>query len=163
MAEHIWTILSTKAVVDSHTNNLSLFDVLERITLSGPGPTQYKKGTTVLIPFSFSLITLWTRSDSKKPEKTKIRVTLFAPDKKSLFSHEPEIDLTKHQNRRVILNFKNFHLRGPGIYSYKVDMEKKGRKGNIWKNVANIPFEVIFDLEPKKSKTAKVLEIPIPV
>ncbi len=155
MAKHVWSIISNKAVVDNHTNNLSLFDVLERITISGPGPAKYKKGSTIIIPFIFSITTLWTRSVFNKPEIVNTRATLFAPDKKSLYRIETEIDLLKYQNRRNILNFRQFHLKGPGVYNFKIDLERKKNSGNAWQNVANLPIEVIFDLEGKLTKTQK--------
>jgi len=156
MAEHIWSVLSTKTVVDSLTNNLSLFDILERVVLSGPGPAEYKKGSTVLIPFSFTLTTYWTRSDPKKPEMVKTRITLLAPDKKSVYSREVDINLVDHRNSRGIFNFNNFPLSGSGTYTYKIDMEKKRGKGSNWKNMASIPFEIIFNLKPSVSENSIV-------
>lgn len=150
MAEHIWSILSSKAVIDSQTNQLSLFDVLEQINLSGTGPQKYQKGTEALIPLNPSLTTFWVRSDLEKPEKVKTRLRIIAPDKQCLYTREDEVDLTAHRRHRAIATFQGFRLRGPGVYKYLIDMGKKGEKGKNWKNVATIPFEVIFDLQSNK-------------
>jgi len=155
VAEHIWSILSEKTVIDSGSNLLSIFDVLEQVNLSGAGPQEYKKGDSFLIPIRFSLASLWVRSDSEKPEKVKTRINIVAPDKKTLASQEIEIDLTKKRRGRGILNSKNLFFNGPGIYQFKVDIEKKKGKGKSWKNVASVPLEVIFDLPPSKPKSKK--------
>jgi len=155
MAEHIWSVLSEKAVIDSESNLVSLFDILEQIKLSGPGPQKFKKGDSVLLPLRFTLTTLWVRSDSKKSEKVKTRIKIVAPDKKNLATQELEIDLIKNKRGRGIINSKEFLFKGPGIYQFKVDLEVKRGKKKIWKNVASIPLEVAIDLSPSKPKLKK--------
>jgi len=155
MAEHIWSILSNKTMIDRTSNTLSLFEVLEQVNLTGSGPIKYEKGSEVVIPFNYSLTTLWIRSDSKKPEKAKSRITLLTPDNKTPYSQEIKIDLTNHKKRRNILDFQSLIIRGPGVYIYKIELEVKKGRGKAWKSVAKIPFDMIFDTQPDKPKSKK--------
>ncbi len=148
MAKHVWTILSNKTMIDRTSNAISLIDVIEQINLSGSGLNEYKKGREVVIPFNYSLATLWIRSDPKKPEKVNSRTTLFTPDNKISYSQEIEIDLTNHQRRRSIIDFRSLPLSGPGTYKYKIEQ----KAGKNWKTVATFPFDVFFDLSPDEPK-----------
>jgi len=149
MAKHIWSILSKRTIIDRDSNLLSFYDVLEAINLSGPGPKEYKKGSEVNISLDHSLTTFWVGSVLEVQEKINTRVTIIAPDKKIINRKMIEIDLTKQKRHRSIMNFRNFIVRGPGTYNYKVDIEVKKNKRKSWRNVANIPMEVIFHSNPQ--------------
>jgi len=144
MAEHAWSVLCTKSVVDKQSNNISLFDVIEQIRVKPPESSVYEEGSVVLVPFNFALVSLWIRSDPSKPEKFRARINLKTPVAE-IVGFEEEIDLTKHRRARSISNFQDFPVSGPGQYFYKVNIEIiKGKKAS-WKNVANIPVEIIFE------------------
>jgi len=145
MAEHIWSVLALKTIVDKDTNTLSLMDVLETITVSGEGPAKYKKGEKVNIYLASVLTTFWTRSDKKKPESSEYRVSIYDPDKKKIGSNMIKLDLSKTLRVRSQLGFKVFPMRGFGSYEYKVEMKVKKGKKETWKKVALLPVEVVYN------------------
>jgi hypothetical protein len=70
MAEHLWTILCNKALVDPVTQNLFLLEVLEELQIHGldtlPPPPA---GEPNSIAATWHVITVWRRSDPNKGER----------------------------------------------------------------------------------------------
>jgi hypothetical protein len=60
MIDHVWTILCSRAVIDRDTNNMSLLEVIEQLTLGDASPPVEGEG---LAPIQLELVTLWTRRE----------------------------------------------------------------------------------------------------
>src|SRR3989338_5214550 len=66
MINHLWSIACSRTSVDRESNNISLFEVLEQLTLSG-GPIQPgKKG---VVPILFEIVSLWTKEHENETIK----------------------------------------------------------------------------------------------
>jgi len=133
MIEHIWSILGTKTIVDSETNNISIIEMIEELTVQNftkPG----------IIQIDYEIVTSWFRENAKKEETIEYKINLVTPsgkDKggpevKNIF--EPGI---QRNRSRVIL--KSFPLEELGIHRFKIYL--KGQKGK-YKEVAFIPITV---------------------
>ena len=135
MLEHIWSVLCSRSVIDSETNNVSIQDVVEQITINDK-PTE-----NGFLPFSMELITLWGREDNSKPSKGYERIIFTTPSGKTEVISEAEIDLTKVERHRHRVRFPGLPVSESGKYYFKVET-KNG--DNEWKQVSAVPLKVTF-------------------
>jgi hypothetical protein len=135
MLEHIWSVLCSRSVIDSETNNVSIQDVIEQITVNAE-PVE-----NGFLPFPFELITLWGRKESNEPAKGMERVTFVTPSGKAEVVSEAEIDLSNVERNRHRVRFPGLPISEGGKYYFKVEV-KNGN--NNWKPVSAIPLKVIF-------------------
>lgn len=138
MADHVWTVLSSDFVIDSETNNATLFNTLEQIALIRT-PEQEGK-TPEVIQLRMALVSLWTRSDPEKPEMVEARYLVKAPSGKTSFSKEYRLNLKKTVRHRVQIRFANIEFAGFGRYQFIVQKKLKSGK---WAKVASVPLEVL--------------------
>jgi hypothetical protein len=150
VAEHVWTVLCQKTLLDTQTNVVSLVDVLEKITLAhadveeGLAKAQSEAGKGLVFPMSMHLVTWWTRSDYTKPEELDIRVSILAPSGERLFVQEVPIDLTASRAQRMTLRFQQFRItQSEGVYWFVIEKTKVSKgKGARWSTAAKLPLEV---------------------
>jgi len=135
MLEHIWSVLCARSVIDSETNNVSIQDVVEQITINA------EPIDNGFLPFPLELITLWGRDESDKTTKGVERVTFITPSGKSEIVSESEIDLSSVERHRHRVRFPGLPVGEAGKYYFRVEM-KNG--SNEWKQVSAIPLRVIF-------------------
>ena len=133
MLEHIWSVLCSRSVIDVETNNVSIQDVIEQITINAE---PMEDG---ILPLPFELITLWGREDIQKPTKGVERITFVTPSGKSEVVSEAEIDLSSAERHRHRVKFPGLPLSEAGIYYFKVEVSNSN-----WKSVSTIPLKVVF-------------------
>jgi len=138
MAEHVWSVLCSRSVIDKETHQASLFDVVESLTVTLREPLPAK--TKAVIPFRMNLVSFWTRSEGGKQEKTTCRVKIIAPNGEILSDTETTIDLSVHSRFRSTLTLEAFPLSGPGIFRFTVLL----KDGTRWREVARIPVEIVL-------------------
>jgi hypothetical protein len=138
MLEHIWSVLCSRSVIDSETNNVSIQDVIEQITINA------EPAENCFLPFPLELITLWGRKETNEATKGTERVTFITPSGKIQVVSEAEINLTKVERHRQRVRFPGLPVSEAGKYYFKVEI-KNGN--NDWQQVSAIPLTVIF--QPK--------------
>lgn len=134
MIEHVWTVISSGVIVDHDTNNISIFNILEEISV--PEDAIKSEAIGVLV----EIVTLWVRSDLSKPEKGTSRIRLLAPNEEVLQTAESEIDLDKYERLRSRGLFQGLPYKGEGVYRFALDLKLSNKSG--WKQVASIPLKV---------------------
>lgn len=107
MIEHIFSVLCSGVSIDIETNALSLFKVLEQLTV------YTERDQPLQLPIHFELLSLWTRSSAEHPCRGKARVTLIAPSniRKPV---ELVVDLSQSVNHRTRLISDKLEITGPG-------------------------------------------------
>lgn len=135
MIEHIWTVLCTHAVIDGDTNNLSLFDVLEQLSLKGP-----KLEAGGLLPFKCELVSFWAREDPNQPAKGKARVVLITPSGKELKPHEYAIDLTTFARSRNRTIMEAVPVPEAGLFAFRTELWDEPKK--TWVAQARTPLSI---------------------
>lgn len=135
MIEHIWSILCSRSVIDSETNNVSIQNIIEQIVIKAE-PTE-----NGFLPIDIELITLWGREETDKAEEGIEKVTFVTPSGKSEVISETNIDLTKAERHRQRLKLQGLPISESGRYYFKV--ETKNDDGN-WIQVSSIPLKIIF-------------------
>lgn len=137
MAEHIWSVLCSKGLVDKSSNLVSLIEVVENltITLTEQIPAGAREAALSL---SFVLVSYWIRSDSKAGENVAGRVRTLGPGEQSLSSSEFEVSLMQHSRARHFMRFASMPYDGAGMYRFVVEQ----RVGDGWRQVASVPLQL---------------------
>lgn len=133
MIEHIWSVLGTKTLVDSETNNISIIEIIEELTVENftkPG----------VIQIDYEIVTFWFRENAKKEETIEYKINLVTPSGKD--KGGPEVKYIfgpgiQRNRSRVIL--KSFPLEELGLYKFHILQKKSGGK---FSDVAFIPITV---------------------
>lgn len=146
MIDHVWTVVCSQAVIDRDTNNVSLHNVTEQLTIrEKPNPD-----ASALI--MLDIVTLWARSDLGIPAHGQSRLTFVSPSGKTkagpfLF----DIDLSEYRRYRTRTRLHTLPVGEPGRYVFHIDY--KDENGQRWRKVAAVPLEVTFE-PPEESKQA---------
>jgi len=136
---HVWTVICSRAVIDRDSNNVSLQNILEVLSIKeAPKPQG-------VLPIELDVVTLWIRESILEPEIGYSRTRFLSPSGKTLGEFESKVDLTEHERSRAKLILQGLPLREEGLYTFRVDM-KKTEEGR-WRKVAEIPLKVDFTQE----------------
>ena len=135
MIEHIWSVLCSRSVVDSETNNVSIQNVIEQIII------QAEPQENGFLPIELELITLWGKDEPKEVAEGEERVTFITPSGKSEIISETKIDLTKVERRRQRIKLPGLPLSEAGKYYFKVEVKNKNKE---WEKVSAIPLKIEF-------------------
>ena len=138
MIDHWWTILCSRAVVDQRSNNVSLQNILEQITIRGELPTD---AAIPAIPMMCELVTLWARQPADTPTQGRARITYLAPSGEELHAAEVPIDLSETQRYRTQLTMQGLRIAGPGVHTFRVELQDNGN----WREVSAVPLEIIVE------------------
>ena len=140
----IWAILSENAIVDRQSNNISLIEVIDELTVPVPPPQVVSQsGEQLQIPFSFCLSILFARTDIGVAEKGRYSVTIIGPDGVKSESRELDVDLMENLRSRSIGRMGEFPLplTVEGQYSFKIDVKSVD---SDWKEAFELPLRVNF-------------------
>jgi hypothetical protein len=132
--EHAWSVLCQRSLFDQNTNNVSLIDVIERVQFNAPQELDY-------MPFRFDLVSLWSRTDLEKPEKSNGRLEIiYAKNGEILHTLEYTIDLTETPRARGQATLRKLPFVGNGLYKFVVSIWED--ETQTWQRVASVPLEV---------------------
>jgi len=135
MIEHVFSLLCRKSIIDQDTNNLSISEVLERLTIQTEGP---KSNDHIRVPVEFEIVSLW-RKIVKDSFKGEIVITLLDPDKKVLHTQTVPLTIKPTFDRyRTRVRAKGIPVSKEGTYRFKISVEENGKESVV----ANIPLEV---------------------
>lgn len=136
---HIWTVACSRAVIDKDSNNVSLQNILEGLTIRDePKP----KG---VLPIELDVVSFWTRESNSDPETALSRLRFISPSGETLGEFKTTVDLTEYERSRTKITFRGLPLDEEGIYQFRVD-HKRSEAGR-WRKVAEVPLKVEFRAE----------------
>src|SRR5262245_4021414 len=138
MIQHVWTIPCRMSIPSADTNNITLVDVLEQITIPIPQPEKpLERG---LFPALFDVVTLWARENDNKPATGFARLSFLGPDGAALICYEYPIDLSNNPRVRHTGRVIGFPTGKAGRYVFKVEMRIKDEDN--WQEVHMLPLIV---------------------
>lgn len=141
MIRHVWTVPCTMSIVSQGTNNISLLEVLEEVTLapseSGPVKDRFS------IPLIFDVVSMWGREVPDAPEKGLARLQLISPENKVVLDQATEVDLTEF--RRLRLLSKVLGLGKPKTGEYQFKISRRASEHDEWEEVGTVPLYVIVE------------------
>lgn len=143
MANHVWTLVCTKAVIDQQSQNLSIHDVIDEMTVEIT--TKEKVPDDFVVPVPFVIVSVWERSQMDVPEdKESCQFRIVNPKGKELSNFEQVFSmLGPHVRSRVIVNVQGMPMQGAGRYEIQV----LGKKGTRWQKVATVPLVLKFNVK----------------
>jgi hypothetical protein len=134
MIEHVWSVLCSQAVIDRDTNNISLFNALEQVTIPASPPPG---GALVM---QYEVTTFWARVG--EPVEGKMRLRVLGPEGQALLATEAGLDLVTAERTRNRLLFQQLPIVGEGIYRFVLDLFDDAEAE--WVQVARLPLQVKF-------------------
>lgn len=150
--KNIWAVLCRRSVVDSVSNNISLFDGFETIKITidkSKAPEEQKniidKDEEIKVfPVESTLSCLWHKEDIEKDARGNVLLEILDPSGKKLFSSDFNIEI-KSGIRRLRSNTKieNLFVTKSGVYWYRVSFGEKEGKHEV---VSEIPVEIELNI-----------------
>lgn len=143
MIKHIWSVLCQRSVVDSISNNISLFEIFEelQIDVKATEVAKIPTGKQINIPFQYQIVNFWTKTKENEEERAKTMILIKAPNDKEINKFEKELIIPANNKRmRQINNIKGMLLNSSGIYKFLICIKQQG--SNQFKQVAELPLEV---------------------
>lgn len=149
MPLHVWSVLCTRGILDSYTNNVSLIEVVESLKVT---PSRaWREEQTVAVPTAMALVSLWLRSDPEAPEHFETRVVIVMPDGTEAPGNAMAGDLLGHSRLRTFMKVDHLPIRSSGLYWLVI--EHRSVEKDVWTRAARVPLQV--ELELPRSKPAQ--------
>jgi hypothetical protein len=153
MAEHVWSVLCSSSSIDRETRALSLFNLLEFISIAEPAEKlrealEAKAG----FPVPMELWSWWVRSDYAIPEAAIVRYSLIAADGEQFPPKLFHVSLAETRTAHTRLRVFTFPFRGFGLYWWLVEKKSAG-DSEVWEIVARVPI-ALGQQEATSSPTA---------
>lgn len=147
MAKLTYAILCRSAAVDQFTQSLSIFDVVEGVTIETPDqsilPAKRGEVITQVPGFPMILVTSWRRSDIDIPETINCRVGILSASGQQLGSAPLQVDLSAVISGRVLMKIPLFPVSGEGTYTLRTEMETQAG----WDNIHEYPFSLTINVQ----------------
>lgn len=139
--QHMWTIPCRVAIIDRTTNNVSLIDIVEEVTVAHPDaePAAGVPG----VPMLFDIMTLWRRENPDQPETGFSKMSLLSPQGAVLVEAETDVDLRTFKRCRATTKLVGIPVAGPGTYQFRV--ERRADSSMPWEEVGRVPLDVTVD------------------
>ncbi len=154
MADHTWSVLCNRGIVDKYTNLVTLSETIDILKIQGLLPA-----IDDIVPFTgkpIYIVSQWARSKFDKPEDgVTFRYTLLTPDGKKYPQPEKSISLENSPRARFVLQIPSLKYRGPGSYYFLVAEKRGTKKKPRWVEVAKLPFEVQIEQREENEKLSK--------
>lgn len=142
--KHIWSVLCRKSIIDSETNNISLNDVFEQLSVNIDVSTKNSVETKINIPVEFEVVSMWLNTTGQKIFKAEMEVNFVTPEGTIVNSLKQNIEVPNMARRlRTRLKSLGLGVGDSGIYTFEVKIKEYGE--DKFKTVAKIPLEVIVN------------------
>lgn len=147
---HIWSVLCSHSVLDQDSNNLSLFNLLERVTFFPPKNqlTDIKKQMglgKLMAPFNFEIVSR-IKKNTEKTIAVDIETIIVDPQKVEVGKFQKRVDLKKEiKNMRFRNKFGSIPFTKNGEYEFLIYMKEQNEKE--FSQVASIPLEIELKFE----------------
>src|SRR5258706_4405510 len=134
MIKHIWSVLCLKALIDSDTNNLTIVDVLEELSINVSSAPVANAGVNtgmnrIDIPITYEVVSLWIRDSAKTKETVTLKVEVIDPSGKELNMFEQPAEMKEGLLRyRTRLKISGMEVTTPGRYTFHVKIKEEGKE-----------------------------------
>jgi len=120
MADHVWTVICRRAIVDEATKVPSLIDIVEGFEYVGAENIE----SMTAFPLELSIVTQWARSDPDTAEMASHRIRILGPQTPKEPQPMPEVgvDLRTSRFHRTTFAMQGFPNYGNGDYSLLIEL-----------------------------------------
>jgi hypothetical protein len=134
MIDHVWSLLCSEVVTDKETNNISIHNIIEVLTVrDNPKPGG-------VVPRHFEILTLWARTKVDQPVEGESQIRFISPSGDELIKRVFKIDLTQRERVRNRIIFEGLRAEENGRYYFYIAKKEE----NNWMPVASIPLTIKF-------------------
>ncbi len=146
---HIWSIICTNSVTDQDTNNISLFNLVEKYTvkISRIETEKIKDKEKMIIPFEQEIISRFIKKRKNENAIFDMRIDIMSPTKKVFKGNEEKtINFDKKfENIRVRNKITNILVEKSGLYNFIIKIKEIGE--TKFTGVVSIPVEINIEFE----------------
>ena len=149
--QHTWSLVCTQSSIDNESNNVSIHNVIEKVTFNIPksefAKAQEAKAQGILLAHQFEILTHFHRKDVSEPEIFFYRVSMVNPKGVTMITNE-EMEVRFAQNTknvRIRSRFNSLPIEEPGDYGFKIEV--KSDKEEELKTVYTVPIELALNIE----------------
>lgn len=147
MAEHIWSLLCERQLIDPESGVISLMDVRENVTVDGlekmleDATKQGKKGALVNAP---TLLVSWWRRSSPEEEVLYVRYGFVGPDDKRIMERTADFSWqADNWLARIFVKFDTLPCSMPGLYWFHVEQRREIETRELqWDLITRIPLHI---------------------
>jgi hypothetical protein len=142
MVRHVWSVLCSSASIDAETGSVSLFNLLDQITVF----TQ--KADEITLPMRFEIFSMWTFEEDDPNKLGKARVMFCNPSQICFKQVELGIELGSASFHRTRIRFEGLKINGPGNYQFSVEFCPENDDDFI--QVASLPLFINYQSPPEE-------------
>lgn len=143
MAEHVWSVLSERIIIDQRTNSISCLTCIEGVTAP-----QLPSTVPVL-----SIGSMWMRGNEEEKDFV-FRLVSVRPDKSEKELIQGAQTLEPNGRGRVVIVMDGFPIEQTGRYVFRVETQSAGS----WEIRAKLPMDVALRSQEQTSKAASDLD-----
>lgn len=140
---HIWSILCQSSAIDRDSNSLSLFHLVEEITITKEKGTTAEKAEAqknFRLPVQLELVSLWDREDAEE-RSVDAKMQLLDPQGKVLINQTYPLNFEKGKRRlRFRAKMGGLIVSISGEYLFVVSIREGGAKE--YRDMAEVPLTV---------------------
>jgi hypothetical protein len=140
-----WSLICANASIDMASNQLSLFNVIDEVTITPstqPLPKLPQDG--IIAALNHEFVSLWSRDLKNIEDPLKIAAKFKFLDPENTLIQEQDIEIVfdvKKENVRLIIKLNAIKVKIPGVYKYQIEITDK----NMEPLMINTPFRIKID------------------
>ncbi|MBU4016193.1 hypothetical protein KJ980_06165 [Patescibacteria group bacterium] len=145
--KHIWSVLCKESVVNQDDNNISIYGVLEELSVfltpaKETGEIPKKLG----IPINYEIVSMWQRNKDVESAKAEIVYVFVDPENNELLKNTQIMEIPKASRRlRSRMKIVGMPLTKEGDYTFQVKIKEEGKSDFCL--VAELPLEIKIKTE----------------
>lgn len=147
--EHVWSIICSNSTTDTQSNNISLFNVVEKFSIVLD--TKKKKEGAMLIPFNQEIVTRFRRLSGGTDIPFEIVMEIITPSGKTVKMGNSQTLAfpKKFSNLRVRSRIENISVDEQGVYYFLIKFREVGDSEFIEGGVVPIEINIADKKEVK--------------
>lgn len=154
MIKHIWSVLCQRSVVDRDSNTISMFDMLEELSVgiktNAPEGTNNRPEGIINVPIQYDIVSFWTKEDENSD--SSLQIEFIDPNGKSLQTFNHMLEFKEHKRLRSRIHVVGISITTVGIYTFHVKIKEKDKEN--FRTIAQLPLDVkIVKEDNQKTKT----------
>jgi hypothetical protein len=112
-----WIIICQQSIANQETNNISLIEVLEEISI--PPPPSSEKA--LFLDIDLDVVTSWRKNDNQENDSIyKIQFIIVAPSGETLLQGEPYIKFPDTSKSYGVFKLNGLPVSGSGDYKFQI-------------------------------------------
>jgi len=147
--EHVWSIICSNSTTDQQTNNISLFNVVEKfnVIVEKKPNLKIEKNKKIIIPFGQEVVTRFRRKVRDVDVLFDIRLDLIDPSGEITEGKTVKTIsfLKKFSNMRVVNKVPNLPVEKSGLYNFSIKIREVGE--TKFEEVGSIPLEINTEIK----------------